>query len=689
MKKIFVFLGSLLMMGTVPTHAQFYPYKQYTLLPKYVMDEIIGEASGEMAMNHMIEMAGYNRGREKSEFESTFYEATYTLQKLDEYGIPEARIERFPGRQSWDGIRGELWEISPNSSKIADYDDLKAVLASGSQNADIEAELVWVGEGIESDFEGLDLTGKIAVTSGSLYLANRYAMDKGAEGLITVSGIRAQRDPLQIPWSGIRGNNAKFAFNLNAREGTLLKERLLRGEKIKVHAVVESAMRDYDLQDITAVIPGTDPDAGEVILTAHIFEGYTKMGANDDISGCAAILDVARTLKTLIDEKRIPRPKRSIRFLWIPEFSGTGPWVNAHQDLMEKTLCNINLDMVGLWLSQSQSHMCLMRTTYGNPHYINDVMENYYRYVGETNRETLHNRSFTKRIVAPSGSDEPFYYKIETHYGASDHEVFNDWGIQVPGIMMITWPDFYYHTSEDRPYHSDPTQLKRTIVIAASAAYTIAGAEDAMAMKVAGETFSNAGTRMGHQVARALDELNETDSENFLPVYKQSLGYIDAVVMNEKETLESVLELAPENTDLEAFIVTLQNALDEKGSINRNVVQAHASRVANNLEMVIPEVIQTDLEIMASQVVPRVTPMVKEKGYMGHMQIIRNLPTEKTEAYPIDGLADSRECARLINGRHTALDIKKLLDTQSRETSDLQAILNYLEILEMAGLITK
>ena len=79
---------------------------------------------------------------------------------------------------------------------------------------------------------------------------------------------------------------------------------------------------------------------------------------------------------------------------------------------MEKTLCNINLDMVGRWLSKNQSFMCLMRTTYGNPHYINDVMENYYRFVGEGNRERIQNRSnfypVPHRIVAPTGADEPF-----------------------------------------------------------------------------------------------------------------------------------------------------------------------------------------------------------------------------------------------------------------------------------------
>jgi hypothetical protein len=109
------------------------------------------------------------------------------------------------------------------------------------------------------------------------------------------------------------------------------------------------------------------------------------------------------------------------------------------------------MDMVGEYLSKNQAFFCLMRTTFGNPHYINDVMENYYRYVGEGNRERIQLRGgFDKvpvRIVAPFGADEPFWYSIETHYGASDHEVFNDWGVGVP-IMMIAWPD-RYHTSGD------------------------------------------------------------------------------------------------------------------------------------------------------------------------------------------------------------------------------------------------
>ena len=107
-------------------------------------------------------------------------------------------------------------------------------------------------------------------------------------------------------------------------------------------------------------------------------------------------------------------------------------------------------------------------------------MENYFRYVGEATRSYVTNgmsEAMNRRIVAPTGSEEPMYYYVGTHFGSSDHEVFNDWGVGVPGIVMNTWPDQWYHTSQDRPDKIDPTQMKRATIITAAAAYTIASAE--------------------------------------------------------------------------------------------------------------------------------------------------------------------------------------------------------------------
>ncbi len=462
-----------------------------TLLPRNIIDELIGEASGERAMNHIIEMAAYIHDRPASEYSGYFFETQYIFDRIKEYGLEGAVVNKYPGGKTWDGVKATLWEVSPGKSKIADYADLPAVLASGSTNADVTAELVWVGEGSQDLIDKAGVEGKIVVTSGSISMVHSRAVAKGALGVISYDSPRPLQVPLAIPISGIGGrggdqSNTKFGFFLPPREGILLRDRLMGREKITVHAVVEAQNLDYDLEVPSCIIKGTDPSAGEVVFSAHLYEGFVKMGANDDLSGCAAILEIARMLNTMINEGRIERPKRTIRFMWAPEFSGTGPWVIDNKEIMKKTLCNINLDMVGLWLSKSQSFLCMHRTTYGNAHYINDVMENYYNFVGLSNRAGLAvsgRAGFVNRIVSMTGSDDPFYYSIDDHYGASDHEVFNDWGVQVPGIMMITWPDLYYHTSQDIADKCDPTQFKRVCFIGAAAAYTIAGADDQTSFK--------------------------------------------------------------------------------------------------------------------------------------------------------------------------------------------------------------
>ena len=465
------------------------------------------------------------------------------------------------------------------------------MLAAGSANTDVTAELVWVGRGTLPEIEAAKVEGKIAVTEGGLGQRVQHRLQpEGRPGrrrrspcpgrTSTRSRCPGRRSAAGGGWAAVSaaasrvrrpgGQRAgqppaaqqppaqaapqtpppapKFAFQIPVREGDYLKQRLMANQKITVHAVVQSKQEKYTNNNTLAFIPGTDPNAGEVILSAHLFEGMVKQGANDNNSGSATILEVARILNTLIGDGRLPKPKRGIRFIWGPEISGIGIWVKANKAIMDRTLCNINMDMVGEYLSKNQAFFCLMRTTFGNAHYINDVMENYYRYVGEGNRERIQIRGgFDKvpvRIVAPFGADEPFYYSIETHYGASDHEVFNDWGVKVPGIMMIAWPDRWYHTTEDLPDKSDATQLKRAAAIGAAGAYTVANADDAMAMKIAAEIASNATRRIGHYLVAGLEALNGAEAEKLEEAYRNARAYVEGGAINEKDTLDSILQLA-------------------------------------------------------------------------------------------------------------------------------------------------
>ncbi len=671
-------------------YSQQTPFYQWTLLPHGQMDVIIGEPSGETALNHAIEMVGYQRNRPASEYgEATFREGKYVLGKLNEYGISTAKIERFEGGETWDGIKGELWEISPKHKKLADYDDIALSLAQGSKPADVTAKLIWVEEATEKDFEGLDVSGKIVVTSASVGRAHQLAVSKGALGVLAFGSSREITAPLAIPAGGIRGNDATFGFYLTPREGYKLRDRLIHGETITVHAVVESQMLKYDLQVTTCLIPGTDANADEIILSAHIYEGYVKQGANDNVSGSAVILEVARSLNQMFNDGRLKRPKRGIRFVWVPEYSGTIPWVKAHKDIMEKTLCNINLDMVGLHLKSNDSFFSLMRTTYGNPHYINDVMENYFVYMGETNREILANRSSAKianQIIAPSGTDDPFYYQIEQHYGSSDHEVFNHWSTHVPGVMLITWPDLYYHTSQDIPNKLDPTQLKRAAVIAAAGAYTIAAADEKMAISIGNTSFAYALKRMGIELARAFDELQNSDAENFGAICKKAKIYLETSTKNEVATLLSVAELEPQSGELQSKLKLLVKSLKQVGGVNQSLLSSQIELRAAELEVKVPSFVLSELEQRAKEVIPVTTAKLKESGFGIEREVFK-LPQKTLKKYPYRGIGSLSELCALINGKNSALDIKRMLDTQYKKESNLQSILNYLELLKEVGLV--
>ena len=696
------FLAAVLAcLGPVSGAAQMTPWYQWTLLPSGVMDEIVGETSGETAWNTIMEIGGYNHDRLPPEYAGTFYEAQYVYDQLRHYGLPGTDLVRFPGGEVWDGLKGELWEMRPMRQKLASYQDLRAMLASGSADADVTAELVWVGMGTPDEIARAGVAGKIVVTEGSIgQVHQRACQESGALGVVSIANGRPFFDPLQIPWSGVgsrRGGGDqpnKFGFFIPPREGEVLKQRLLAGETITVHAEVRATTQSYELQDPVAHIPGTDPSAPEVILSAHLFEGYVKQGANDNSSGSAALLEVARTLHTLIEEGRIPRPRRTIRFLWGPEFSGTGPWVKANKELMARTLANINLDMVGEWLSLNRAYFTLVRTSYGSPHYVNDVMENYYRYVGESNHERIQNRSgfykVGRRIVAPSGADEPFYYSIDTHYGASDHMVFNDWSVGVPGILMIAWPDQWYHTSGDRVDKADPTQLKRAVIIAAAGAYTIASADDAMATKLAGEIAGNASGRMAHQFMMGLERLNHASADDLQDRYQWARAHVEAAAINERATLQSVLELATDAAAVAAYVQEMQETITRIEQSHLAALETHMGTVAGRLGVAPVRLQPTALERRAARLVPRPTARVTADGYGGWRAYLQEVPEEVRQRYPYgrEDIANTGEVNLLIDGTNSVLDIKTLLDGQYQTRSDLQAILNYLEVLKAAGLVT-
>lgn len=677
----------LIVSTSAALHAQNYtnPFN-HLLLDEHTYDMIVGESSGDRAYNYMLDIAPYERNRSHSEYTGHFFESDYIMGKLAEFGIKTAALDVVSETSTWDGISGSLWEVSPKTVKIADYDDLAATLAQGSSNADVTAELVWVGSGTADELAKLDLNGKIVVTEASGGSVLMRAMPLGAVGAISFASSRPLRDPLQIPNSSIRTNGTGFCFNISPRDGHELRDRLRYGEKITVHAKVEATTEKTDNEVPNCVIKGSDPDADEIILVAHLFEGYVKLGANDNISGSVVLLEVARTLQKLIDNGDIPQPKRNIRIIWVNEISGTGAWIAKNKAIIDKTICGVNLDMVGLWLSKDGAFFCGHRTLMGNPHYVNDVQESFFHYMGATNKGFVSTGvgrpEALKPVYSATGSHDPFYYAINAHYGSSDHESFNDWGVRVPTTILNTWPDSYYHTSGDRPSICDPTQLHRAAVITASIAYTIASADEKGAIAIATEVASNAGKRMSVRMADDLSNLSKADAESFGDLYKHARFDQDAILSNEKATLNTVLELAPNSAALKNYVASLNASLQAKSAAFAKEIDASATAVAMVLGVPAPDtkkgIVLSDLEKKASKIYPKATAKVKEIG----SGVLRSVPRDVR-------LNQAADVAKLASdGVNSILDIKKMQDVQFPNPDRLEDIMKYLELLKSEGLIT-
>lgn len=665
----------------------------HSLMSEKFYDLIVGESSGERAYYHILDIAPYERDRKSEDYKGLFMESKYVVDKLKSYGFADATTEQLGKTKTWDGVSAVLWEVSPNISKLADYRDLAAILGQGSKSAHVTAELAWVGRGTQTEINAVDLKGKIAVTEASAGRVHDLAVKAGAVGIITYYSPRPLVDPIQIPNSGIRGgNNATFCINLTPRDGYALRDRLLRGEKITVKADIETTTEETEIEVPTCLIKGSDANAEEIILCAHLFEGYVKLGANDNISGSAALIEVARTLNDLIENGLLPRPKRSIRFIWIPEFQGTIPWAVKHKDILKNTLCNINLDMVGLWLSKSQSMYCLHRTTMGNPHYLNDVAESFYHYMGATNKSFvatgMGRPDALKPVFSVTGSRDPFYYSINAHYGASDHEVFNDWGVQVPGVIMITWPDNYYHTSGDRPEICDPTQLHRAIVLAAVSAYTIAEAGEEGAIRIASEVAANASKRLAIKMRYDLAQINAATAENLSALYRTARFNQDAYLNNEVATLATVMELAPASASLKSYVAALQGNVKASWAANCKSIDAAVKAKAASLGIApLKGIVLSAEEKAASKIYPRTAAKVKETGY----GVLRTVPAEVMAKYGFNkrgAVNHGAEIAKLtVGGTNSILDIKKMLDAQFPNPDSLAIITNYLNMLKEAGLV--
>ena len=367
----------------------------------------------------------------------------------------------------------------------------------------------------------------------------------------------------QLGWSSVsaRPETGGFGFVLTLRQFYELRDYLDRGQKVVVKAHVRAKTYPSRMNVLSASIPGTDPNAGELITVAHAYETIATPGANDNCTGVATILEVGRTLARLIRDGDLPRPKRTIRFIWGPEISGSTAFMNKHPELQDKLIAALNFDMTGANLKLTDGYLRMKMTPDSLPSYLNDLMASLLRFVDQT------------EIRTQQGDNGQFNYRlcpVAAITSGSDHSVFNNGGI--PAMQFNHWPDNFYHSSHDRIIYVDPTELKRTSFMAAAAFYYLATAGAPEARTLAWEAAAN-GEKWIAEVTRQSIRLLGNEPAKLYDQYKAAQTKIVGAFNRAKGGVESVLTLS-KDAGLAAGLKPLVAALESARDANTKILEA-------------------------------------------------------------------------------------------------------------------
>jgi hypothetical protein len=583
-----------------------------TLLPQQQMTSIINEVSGERAMHHVLELVPYQFVRPPAEYKGHFRESEVMAKFAREYGFSNVAIEDYPTGQTYQPVVGELWTTTPKSVKVYDIHDIPEALASTNANGDISGELVNVGQGTAKDFEGKDLKGKFALSLAPNGLSATYnrAVAAGAIGVVGISAIgagdRATDYPDEIVWTTVNAQPNTAAWAVSPKVARQFETMLNRGEKVTIRSVTKSEQVPNKQEIVHAEIPGDGSTTQEVAIGGHLFESYIKQGANDDNSGCALTLEIGRAYLKLIAEGKLPRPKRTINFQWVQEISGTNAWFNAHPEKQKVIIGDLNFDMEAIRVTQSRSFWVLQRTPDTFPSYINDIAQSVMEYVADVSRERVRYRrsgyGASQPVESPNGSTDAFYIKVDKHYGSSDHVTYMQHGI--PAVMFITWPDMWYHSSQDTPDKQDSTQYKRAAAVGTGALAALASGTDEMAARILSENVGRGLARMGESHTKGLGYMADaTDAATLADGYHEARIAILHQAEVEKGVVGSAGILWTNPANGKQRTAAFAPLIDQRASLLLNEVKAAYQLQAMQRGLPAPEPVMTAQEREAASLI--------------------------------------------------------------------------------------
>ncbi|MDQ0416429.1 aminopeptidase YwaD [Croceifilum oryzae] len=264
--------------------------------------------------------------------------AQVIAQRFKKLGF-EVELQRFPLTRF--ESHGATLTISQPENKSFETAPLTYSPRTPAQG--LSADLVYAGLGAESDFASVNVKGKIAlIKRGNLtfYDQTQNAAKAGAVGVVIFNNTKGKLG------GSLEQQTSIPAIGLAHKDGVLLTRLLGKGKKVTTTMKADTEVINTYSQNVVGTFKAKNAKKAKTLVVGAHYDGVDSAAANDNASGTATMLEVAR----LASQKKLDMNVKFIAFgAEEPGMVGSEFYAKS---LKPEEVANIsgmvNIDMVGV-----------------------------------------------------------------------------------------------------------------------------------------------------------------------------------------------------------------------------------------------------------------------------------------------------------------------------------------------------
>lgn len=434
--------------------------------------------SGEAAYDHVAFLMQFWRvGGGQPGFDTSLVHIQAAIEAAGFNEVPGLKASVLESPRSGNGLvwhpTGDaILKIASTDSVLHRFEETPQMLFEGTPAGEATAPLVLASN------DPSTWAGKFVLAQGSVRRLLGPATANGAAGVLVDAVSRynqPERWPHMVKYLSIGAREeGPMAFSISRHTYNALHRHLENGP-VELYGRVAAETFEAPVRTLIASIEGSEQPEERIVVVAHVDEPM----ANDNASGTATLTEIAVAMASAIQNGDVPRPARTITFLWVEEYTSTFAyldWLDAQSDeTVDNIKAAIVLDMVGQDVSKTGGTFLIERAPDPAAIWLRPPDAHTEWGAGRITEEELNGffiNDVYRAIANRRAEDTGWIINENPWEGGSDHDPFLRRGI--PALLNWHFTDMFYHSSLDLIENVSPEEMANVGITASTAAYLFA-----------------------------------------------------------------------------------------------------------------------------------------------------------------------------------------------------------------------